>query len=95
MRKKQTRRPRCYCGAELMVDGTCRWKCPAEAKPSNLRKQNALRRANERRSTRINLTDEEKKRASDAVAKLDPVYKRQRGLLFGAALKSHAPGSRR
>jgi len=92
---KKYRRPKCYCLSELLDDGTCRWKCPAEARPRLLRAQASKRRLNSERPTRITITGAEKKRMSDALAKLDPTYNRQRKILIGAALKSHSAGARR
>jgi hypothetical protein len=89
------RKKRCYCQAELLDDGTCRYGCSPYANPAYLRAQAKRRRLNDERPTRIALTDDEKSRASDAVAKIDPVYGKQRRMLFGAAMKSHRAGARR
>jgi hypothetical protein len=88
-RKKYNDRPRCYCGAGLLDDGTCRYRCPPEANPRHLRKQAGKRRANEKHATLrgVKLTDEENRRASDAVSSIDPTYKKQR-ITFGAVAKA-------
>lgn len=85
----------CYFGYRYPDGGQCKYKCPPEANPKVLRAQARQRKLNDRRPTQIALTDEEKKRASNAVAKLDPVYSKQRGIAFGAAIKSHKAGARR
>jgi hypothetical protein len=97
MEAKRQRRKTCYCGASLLDDGTCRYKCAPEANPRYLREQRAKARAVDKQANMrgASLTDEERKKASDAVAKMDPVYSKQRGILFGAALKSHKAGARR
>jgi len=97
MTKKQKRRPTCYCGAALLDDFTCRYKCAPEANPRHLREQRKKARSVDKQANLrgASLTDAEKKTASNAVAKMDPVYSKQRNIAFGAGLKSHRMGARR
>lgn len=43
---------KCYCLAPLLADGTCRYKCPAEADPRLLRAQARQRKENDRRAAK-------------------------------------------
>jgi hypothetical protein len=85
----------CYCGYRYPEGGQCRYRCPPEANPKVLRAQARKCRLNEKRPTRITLTDEEKKRVGDAISRIDPVYRKRRGIALGTAAKSHRPVVRR
>jgi hypothetical protein len=62
---------RCYCGATLLADGTCRYRCPPEARPSLLREQERARRLRTKkadsRGTGMFLTPKDVQQARDVV----------------------------
>lgn len=88
----------CHCDAPLINGERCAFKCPPEADPEHLRIQAAKRAANDAhrgREDHWTITDAEKRRMNNAIARFDPFFRRAQKRAAKASATRYAMGGKR